>query len=269
MVIIRASAAVAEGLTFTVGQFTWTTHGGDLTTTTLEETQIQSGVAEAMTLITPTTITMTLRAQPPLPRYKGKRFDNSDLLKAIGRADHKLLEVSNLVDSIPCKLDPAPVLCFFNSHQPTRATTHERLETSLMITSTTKGQIVNLKTASPKENFPHGLSNTADQVSRHIQSLFGKMGLSPEQTRRIARQFVNMVSIRTLPEDKATNTNSSTGSVPTEVLHPEDEDYDLDLPPYPPGFSRFPVFPPRRGDLVFNISNDEPVVDGVIDEQRQ
>ena len=25
----------------------------------------------------------------------------------------------------------------------------------------------------------------------------------------------------------------------------------------PRGFSRFPVFPPRRGDLVFNVSNDE------------
>ena len=30
---------------------------------------------------------------------------------------------------------------------------------------------------------------------------------------------------------------SSTGSVPAEVLHPEDEDYDMDLPLYPPGFS--------------------------------
>ena len=77
-----------------------------------------------------------------------------------------------------------------------------------------------------------------------------------------------MVSIRTLPDDKATSTNSSTGSVPTEVLHPEDEDYDLDLPPYPSSFSRF-VFPPRRGDLIFNVSNDEPVVDGETDEQRQ
>ena len=95
------------------------------------------------------------------------------------------------------------------------------------------------------------------------------MGLSPEQTRRTAHHFVNMVSIRSLLEDKATSTNSSTGSVPTEVLHPEDEDYDLDLPPYPPGFSCFPVFPPRRGDLVFSVSNDEPVVDGETDEQRQ
>ena len=82
------------------------------------------------------------------------------------------------------------------------------------------------------------------------------------------RHFVNMVSICTLPEDKSSSTNSSTGSVPTEVLHPEDEDYDLDLPPYPPGFSCFLVFPPQRGDLVLNISNDEPVVEGETDEQR-
>ena len=78
-----------------------------------------------------------------------------------------------------------------------------------------------------------------------------------------------MVSIQVLPNDKATSTNSSTGSVPTEVLNSEDEDYDLDLPPYPPGFSRFPVFPPRRGDLIFNVSNDEPLVDGETDEQKQ
>ena len=78
-----------------------------------------------------------------------------------------------------------------------------------------------------------------------------------------------MVSIRVLPDDKVTSTNSSTGSIPTKILHPEDEDYDLDLPPYPSGFSCFLVFPPRRGDLIFNVSNDEPVVDGETDEQKQ
>jgi len=38
MVIVPASVAVPEGLTFTVGQITWTTHGGGLTTTASEET---------------------------------------------------------------------------------------------------------------------------------------------------------------------------------------------------------------------------------------
>ena len=54
MAIIPDFAAMAEGLTFTVGQITWTTHGGGLVTMTLEEIQIQSGTAVASTSITPT-----------------------------------------------------------------------------------------------------------------------------------------------------------------------------------------------------------------------
>ena len=219
--------------------------------------------------ITPTTTIATPMTRPLLPRYKGKQVDNLDLLEAIDRANHKLLEASNLVDSISCQADRAPAPNFFNSHRPTRATTHERLGTSLTVTATPKGRTVKLKTTSPNGNLPHGLSNAADQVSRHTRSLFRKMGLSSRQSERPARQFVNMVSIRTLPEDKTASTNSSTGSVPTEVLRLEEDDYDLDLPPYPPGFSRFPIFPSRRGDLVFNVSNDEPVIDGETDEQRQ
>ena len=83
------------------------------------------------------------------------------------------------------------------------------------------------------------------------------------------RHFVNMVSVRTLLEGDTASMRSSTGSVPTEVLHLEDEDYDMDLPPYPLGFSRFPVFPPQWGYLILNVSNDEPVLDGETDDQRQ
>ena len=144
----------------------------------------------------------TPRAQPLLPRYNEKRVDNSDLLEAIDRVDHKLLEASNLVDSILGKPDQAPASNFLDSHRPTRVTTHERLGTSLTITSTTKGRTIKLKIDSPNENFPRGLSNAAVQFSRHTQSLFEKMGLSPRQTERTARHFVNMVSIRTLPDDK-------------------------------------------------------------------
>ena len=131
------------------------------------------------------------------------------------------------------------------------------------------GRSVKLKTASPDQNWPYGLNNTADQYSRHTRSLFSKAGFSSRPSSRAARHYVNMLSIRVLPDNKATSTNSSTGSVPTEVLHSKDEDYDLDLPPYPPGFFRFPVFSPRRGDLIFNVSIDEPVVDGETDEQKQ
>ena len=218
MVIIPASAVVAEGLTFTAGQMTWTTHDGGLTTTSLEEIQIQSGATEAIAAIIPTTVTTTPRAQPPLPRYNGKRVNNTDLLEALDRSDHKLLEASNLVDSIARKPDQASASNFFDSHRPTHVTTHERLGTSLTITTTTVGRTVKFKIASPDQNFPHGLSNAPDRFSRHTQSLFGKMGLSLSQNRRTARHFVNMVSIRTLPEDKSDITDSGTGEQLVRLL---------------------------------------------------
>ena len=114
MVIMPAFAAVAEGLTFTVGQITWMTHAGGLTTT-LEEDQIRSEMAEVVVPITPTTTTTTLTTRPLLPRYKGKRVDNSDLLEAIDRDNHRLLEVSDLVDSISDQTARASAPNFFDS----------------------------------------------------------------------------------------------------------------------------------------------------------
>ena len=62
---------------------------------------------------------------------------------------------------------------------------------------------------------------------------FNKAGWLPKWSGRPARHYVNMVTIRELRDGQASSTNSSTGSVPTEVINYEDEDYDLDLPPYP------------------------------------
>jgi len=76
MVIIPASVAVLEGLTFTVGQITWTTRGGGLAATVSEETQIQSRKTAALAL---TTQTLAPSTRPPLPRYKGKKIDGSDI----------------------------------------------------------------------------------------------------------------------------------------------------------------------------------------------
>jgi len=91
MVIFPASATVPEGLTITVGQITWTTRGGDLTATVSEETQIQSGTTAASA---PTTQSLAPSTRPPLPRYKGRKIDGSDLLRPLDRADPKLLEAS-------------------------------------------------------------------------------------------------------------------------------------------------------------------------------
>jgi len=74
MVIVPASVAVPEGLTFTVGQITWTRRGGGLTTTASEGTQIRSATIAAFI---PTASTPSTR--PPLPRYKGRKVDGSNL----------------------------------------------------------------------------------------------------------------------------------------------------------------------------------------------
>jgi len=142
-------------------------------TTTSEETQIQSRAAEASTPTTPTPST-----RPPLPRYRAKRVDNSDLLQALDRTDLRLLEASNLVDLISRKSDQAASTNFFDSCRPTRVTTHEQLETSLTITSTPTGRSVKLKTAQ-NQNCPYGLNNSVDQYLRHTRSLFSRSGLSP------------------------------------------------------------------------------------------
>jgi len=73
MVIFPASAAVAEGLMFTVGQITWTTHAGGLMTTVSEENQTRSETAKVVVpIITPTMTTMTPTTRTTLHRYKGK-----------------------------------------------------------------------------------------------------------------------------------------------------------------------------------------------------
>ena len=265
MVIVPASAAVPEGLTFTVGQITWTTHGGGLTTTVSEGTQIQSGMTAASA---PTTRMLVPSTRPPLRRYKGKKINGSDLLRVLDRADSELLEASLLVDGILCQPDQAAPADFFKSYRPTRVVTHEQLGATLTITSTPSGRSVKTK-ADPEEGYPCGLNNLASLYSRHVQSLFNEVGWLPKWNGRPALHHVNMVTVQELRDGQASSTNSSTGSVPTEVINSEDEDYDLDLPPYPPGFPRFPVFPPQQGDIVFNVSADEPAVDGETDEQRQ
>jgi hypothetical protein len=75
-------------------------------------------------------------------------------------------------------------------------------------------------------------------------------------------------SVHTLPEDGDSSTRS-TRSIHTEDEHLEDDEYDLDPLPYPLSFSLIPRFPPRHGNMVLNISNEEPAVAREIDEQWQ
>jgi len=195
MIIVPASAGMPEGLTFTVGQTTWTTHGGGLTTTTLEETQIRSGMTVAST-----PITLTPSTRPPLPRYKGKKVDGADLFQALDRADLRLLEASQLVDGISRQSDQVAPMDYFDSCRPTCVVTHERLGTSLTITSTPTGRSVELK-ADPDQSPPYRLNNSAVYYSRHIQSLFNRAGWLPKRSSQPARHYVNMVTIQELPNN--------------------------------------------------------------------
>ena len=140
MVIISASMAMPNGLKFTVGQITWTTGSNDFIAMTTEEAWIQSAptTASPASATAPTTMDMapttmdtaptmldaapttmdlaptmvhlapTMPASPsatpttyhPLPRYKGKQIDNTDLLDSIDRVGTKLAETLALVSTI-------------------------------------------------------------------------------------------------------------------------------------------------------------------------
>ena len=126
MVIISGSVATPNGLTFTIGQITWTTGSDDFIAMTPEEAWIQSAptTASPASATAPTTVdtaptTMDLApttvhlaptmpasssatptARRSLPRYKGRQIDNTDLLDSIDRVGTKLAETLALVSSI-------------------------------------------------------------------------------------------------------------------------------------------------------------------------
>jgi hypothetical protein len=134
------------------------------------------------------------------------------------------------------------------------------------------------------EALPYGLKNAAFEYAYRTPYLF----MGPMERDRVSDLYfldiprpspgnaVNMVGIRehhegsvhTLPEDSDSSTGS-TRSVHTEAQHLKHDEYGLDLLPYPLGFSLILRFPLRCGDMVLNINNDEPVVVGETDKQRQ
>jgi hypothetical protein len=126
------------------------------------------------TMITPapTTSPTTPTTHPPLPRYDGRRIDNSDLLKDIDRADHKLSKAFDLVNSILAQTTKSTPSDRHGSTWPTRVTTHERLGTDLTIMATPEGRTAQIKTTSQSRRhslFPHGVCNSANLVSHHTR----------------------------------------------------------------------------------------------------
>ena len=172
-VIISGSMATPNSLTFTVGQITWTTGSDDFIAMTPEEAWIQSASttasptsATAPTMVdtaptmmdaapttmdlAPTTVHLapTMPASPsatpttchPLPRYIGRRIDNTDLLDSIDRVGTKLAEPQALVSMIQSQPNEQVTAPHNRSTRPARASRPARLGTDLVVISTPEGR---------------------------------------------------------------------------------------------------------------------------------
>ena len=158
MVIISGSVAMPNGLTFTVGQITWTTGSDDFIAMITEEARIQSASttaspasATALTMedlasttvdLAPTTLassSATPTTHRPLPRYKRRQIDNIDLLDSIDRVVTKLAETLALVSSIQSQPNEQVTATHNRSTRPAQASRPARLGTDLVVTSTPEG----------------------------------------------------------------------------------------------------------------------------------
>jgi hypothetical protein len=148
MVIIPDFTAVADGFSFTVGQITWSTGVNSFTATATEEAQIRSAwttssSATPLTTLgtaptTPATAPTTPTTRRPLPRYKGRMIDNTDLIEAINQVGHRLSQTLTLVDLIQNQSTEQVLLHHNRSTQPVRVHCPTRLDTDLVVTATPK-----------------------------------------------------------------------------------------------------------------------------------
>ena len=160
--------ATPNGLTFTIGQITWTTGSDDFIAMIMEEVRTQSAstTASPASATAPTTVDLapttmdlaptTARLAPTmpasssampttrrlLPRYKGKQIDNTDLLDSIDRVGTKLAETLALVSSIQSQPNEQVTATHNRSTRPARASRPARLSTDLVVTSTLEGRSV-------------------------------------------------------------------------------------------------------------------------------
>jgi hypothetical protein len=92
------------GQTFTIGTFTWTT-GLDGAVEVMEAVQAPPAPTESTRApVYPNLGLPSGSSSPatrrPLPRYQGRRLDNSDLIESIDRVTTGLVETLTLVESI-------------------------------------------------------------------------------------------------------------------------------------------------------------------------
>jgi hypothetical protein len=98
----------------------------------------------AMALTTPAMTLTTLTTRRPLPRYKGRVIDNTDLIEAIDQVGYKLSQTLTLVDLIQNQSTEQVLPNHNRSTRPVRARRPTRLDTDLVVTATPKGHTVRL-----------------------------------------------------------------------------------------------------------------------------
>ena len=89
---------------------------------------------------TPASPSATSTTCHPLPRYKGRQIDNTDLLDSIDRVGTKLAETLALVSTIQSQPNEQITAPHNRSTRPARTSRPARLGTDLVVTSTPQGR---------------------------------------------------------------------------------------------------------------------------------
>jgi hypothetical protein len=245
-----------------------------------------------------------------LPRYKGTKIDNTDLLEAIDHVGDKIQQTLALVDSIQNQSTKQVPTRHNRSTRPARAHRSTWSVTDLVVMATPEGRTVRFSqppAAGPKlsehhvlkdnnQVLPYGLQNAASRYAHQLHNFPPRRGhmvlhvrsdelpvagetnferwwrefRNEGRAERRIDEFKEQERFYQLQQDGVLleDDTSSSGSTRTPTTPAgTDQEYDLDLPP--PGFGPIPRFPPRRGNMMFNVSNDEPMVKGETDQQRQ
>ena len=116
-----------------------TTSTAPTTTDTAPTTMDLAPTTVHLAPTTPTSPSATPTTRHPLPRYKGRQIDNTDLLDSIDRVGTKLAETLALVSLIQSQPNEQVTTTHNRSTRPARASHLARLGMDLVVTSTPKG----------------------------------------------------------------------------------------------------------------------------------
>jgi hypothetical protein len=185
MVNFPASMVLPVGLTFMIGTFTWTT-GVDRPAEVVEAVQAPPTPTKSTSIMMDFIWGLVSGSLPsttrrPLPRYQGRRLDNTNMFESIDRVTTGLAETLTLVDSIR---DPSAEDC---RSRPARASRQRCLDPNLVITVTLVGRMVCYRLVPAtglrsrdyealmehsSNTYPYGLVNAASEYTARILNLF-------------------------------------------------------------------------------------------------